>query len=141
MVPANFCARGYISSTDLSPSQNTGRHTAGHGHSALILSYAKQVRKKMIQVCKNPFKTAADLALLHKRLQNSLIAGSVKKDIHVHCEAAGIISESKMMYYFVYFQAGFTFALKRWIDTGCKESAEEIAQIIKNCVPAIWKNT
>lgn len=55
------------------------------------------------------------------------------------CEAAGILSESEMMYYFVYFQAGFTFALKRWIDTGCRESEEEIAQIIKNCVPAVWK--
>lgn len=55
------------------------------------------------------------------------------------CEAAGIQSESEMMYYFVYFQAGFTFALKRWIDTECKESEEEIARIIQNCVPAIWK--
>lgn len=54
------------------------------------------------------------------------------------CEAAGIRSEPEMMYYFVYFQAGFTFALKRWIDTGCRESEEELAKIIQNCVPAVW---
>lgn len=54
------------------------------------------------------------------------------------CEAAGIQSESEMMYYFVYFQAGFTFALKRWIDTGCLESEEEISQIMRNCIPSIW---
>lgn len=51
------------------------------------------------------------------------------------CEAAGIHSESEMMYYFVYFQAGFTFVLKRWLETDCKESEEEIAQVIQNCIP------
>lgn len=58
--------------------------------------------------------------------------------IKPNCEAVGILSESEMMYYFVYFQAGFTFALKRWTDNGCQESEEEIARIIQNCVPAIW---
>lgn len=37
-----------------------------------------------------------------------------------------------MMYYFVYFQAGFTFVLKRWLETDCKESEEEIARVIQN---------
>ena len=54
------------------------------------------------------------------------------------CEAAGITSESEMMYYFVYFQAGFTIALRRWVDNGCKETEEELARIIQNCIPAIW---
>lgn len=58
--------------------------------------------------------------------------------IKPYCTAAGISSEAEMMYYFVYFQAGFTFALKRWIDTGCQESEEDIARIIQNCVPSIW---
>lgn len=58
--------------------------------------------------------------------------------IKPNCEAAGIWSESEMMYYFVYFQAGFTFALKRWIDTGCREKEEEVALIIQNCIPWIW---
>lgn len=56
------------------------------------------------------------------------------------CEAAGISSESEMLYYYVYFQAGFTMALKRWVDTGCRESEEEMAQIIKNCIPGIWQS-
>ena len=54
------------------------------------------------------------------------------------CEAAGITSETEMMYYFVYFQAGFTIALRRWVDNGCKETEEELARIIQNCIPAIW---
>lgn len=54
------------------------------------------------------------------------------------CEAANIHSEAEMMYYFVYFQAGFTFVLKRWVDTECQESEEDIAGIVRNCVPSIW---
>lgn len=54
------------------------------------------------------------------------------------CKADGITSESEMMYYYIYFQAGFTMSLKRWVDTGCQESEEELAQIMKNCIPMIW---
>lgn len=55
------------------------------------------------------------------------------------CEAAKITSEAEMMYYFVYFQVGFTMLLKRWVDSGCQESASEIAGLISCCVPSIWK--
>lgn len=54
------------------------------------------------------------------------------------CIEAGITSESDMMYYFVYFQAGFTMLLKRWVDNGCIESEQEISNIIRNCIPSIW---
>lgn len=54
------------------------------------------------------------------------------------CEAAGITSENEIMYYFVYFQAGFTMVLKRWVDTGCQESEEEMALTLHKCLPAIW---
>lgn len=57
--------------------------------------------------------------------------------IKPRCKAAGIASESEMMYYYVYFQAGFTMALKRWVDTGCRESEDEMSQIIRNCIPPI----
>lgn len=57
------------------------------------------------------------------------------------CTAAGITSESEMLYYFVYFQAGFTMVLRRWVDNGCQESEELIAQTIENCIPAIWNVT
>lgn len=59
--------------------------------------------------------------------------------IKPRCQAAGITSEDEMMYYFVYFQAGFTMVLKRWVDTGCKESEAIIAQTLKNCIPAVWQ--
>ena len=59
--------------------------------------------------------------------------------IRPRCAAAGITSESEMLYYFVYFQAGFTMVLKRWVDTGCLQSEEELAQILQNCIPAVLK--
>ncbi len=55
------------------------------------------------------------------------------------CQKAGITSESEMLYYFVYFQAGFTLVLKRWVDQGCIEPASDIATILSNCIPYIWK--
>lgn len=53
------------------------------------------------------------------------------------CKKAGITSNEEIMYYFVYFQAGFTIILKRWVDTGCKEDEFQLAEIIKNCIPAV----
>lgn len=57
--------------------------------------------------------------------------------IRPRCEAAGIMDEAEMMYYFVYFQAGFTMVLRRWVDTGCQESEEKIAGMLQNCIPEI----
>lgn len=57
--------------------------------------------------------------------------------IKPRCEKAGITSEDEIMYYFIYFQAGFTMILKYWIDTGCKKSETELAETIKNCIPTI----
>lgn len=53
------------------------------------------------------------------------------------CKQAGIASNEEIMYYFVYFQAGFTIILKRWVDTDCKEDEVQIAKIIKNCIPTV----
>ena len=58
--------------------------------------------------------------------------------IKPRCEQAGVTSESEMMYYFTYFQAGFTMALRRWVETGCGESEEVMAEILKNCIPTLW---
>lgn len=55
------------------------------------------------------------------------------------CQKADITSESEMMLYFIGFQAGLTMILKQWVDTGCQESEEKIAQIIRNCIPLIWQ--
>lgn len=54
------------------------------------------------------------------------------------CQQAGIFLESEMMYYFVYFQSGFTNILKRWLEQGCMESEEEISRLLHNCIPNIW---
>lgn len=57
--------------------------------------------------------------------------------IKPRCLKAGITSEEDMIYYFISFQAGFTMVLKHWVDTGCKKGEDEVAAIIKNCIPTI----
>lgn len=52
----------------------------------------------------------------------------------------GLISESEMKFYFVGFQAGFIMILKRWVEGNCTESEEQIAQIVQNIIPSVWKN-
>lgn len=52
---------------------------------------------------------------------------------------AGITSETEMLLYFAGFQAGFTMILKYWVEQGCTESTEKIAEIIQNTVPSVWK--
>ena len=52
------------------------------------------------------------------------------------CQRAGISSEDEMMYYFVYFQAGFTIVLRRWVEGGCRHDERDIAGIIKKCIPS-----
>ncbi|WP_342756653.1 TetR/AcrR family transcriptional regulator [Kineothrix sedimenti] len=53
------------------------------------------------------------------------------------CESAGITNNSEMLYYLVFYQAGFTFVLKRWVDDDCKESPEKISDYLRNCLPRI----
>lgn len=55
------------------------------------------------------------------------------------CLKAGITSEDEMIYYFVGFQAGFTMILKRWVEQGCLENTDQIAHIIQNIIPSVWK--
>ena len=56
--------------------------------------------------------------------------------IKPRCRAAGILSEAEMMYYFVYFQAGFTMVLKRWVDCDCQESETDLAATLCNSLPS-----
>ena len=65
--------------------------------------------------------------------------GMWNRVIKPRCMRAGIRSEAEMMYYFVYFQSGFTMILKRWVDTGCTESEEQIAHLLSNCLPAVLR--
>ena len=57
------------------------------------------------------------------------------------CKNAGVVDEEEILYYLVFFQAGFTMTLRRWVETGCRESEEELADIIANCIPKMFSNT
>lgn len=61
------------------------------------------------------------------------------KVIESRCRKVGILDEEEILYYLISFQAGFTMALKHWVDTDCKINEKEVAKIIKNCVPNILK--
>lgn len=56
------------------------------------------------------------------------------------CQRAGILSEKEMMYYWVGFQAGYTMILKSWVENDCTEKVEQIAEIIHNIIPAVWRD-
>lgn len=46
-----------------------------------------------------------------------------------------IQNRTEILYSLVFFQAGFTSLLCRWVENGCRESPEEIASIIVKCLP------
>ncbi|MDU6340180.1 MAG: TetR/AcrR family transcriptional regulator [Clostridium sp.] len=52
------------------------------------------------------------------------------------CIQNGITSDEEIMYYLIYFQAGFTMTLKHWVDTDCKEDETKLAKIIRKCIPS-----
>ncbi|MGM9948013.1 TetR-like C-terminal domain-containing protein [Floccifex sp.] len=52
---------------------------------------------------------------------------------------ANLTNEKEMMFYWIGFQAGLTMIIKYWLDTGCMENEEQVAKMIHNCVPSIWK--
>lgn len=58
-----------------------------------------------------------------------------------HCRAAGITDEERMMYAFVFYQAGFTMVLKRWVDDDCQTPIDQMARTLEACTPALWANT
>lgn len=53
------------------------------------------------------------------------------------CQQSGITNDDEIMYYFIYFQAGFTMVLKHWVDTDCLMNESEIAAIIENSIPNV----
>lgn len=59
----------------------------------------------------------------------------MEKIVRPRCSAAGIDDESQVMYYFVFFQAGFTMVLRRWVDGGCEDRVDDVARTIEGCVP------
>ncbi|MBE6829351.1 MAG: hypothetical protein E7519_03990 [Ruminococcaceae bacterium] len=51
----------------------------------------------------------------------------------------GITEEEEMMYYFVFYQAGVTMCLKRWVDQGCQVPVEQICSYFLHCLANIEK--
>lgn len=88
---------------------------------------------KFIKNNKNFYK-----ACLQKRKNFPIEEGSSRifnLVVKPHCLKNNITDEDKMMYYFVFFQAGITMVLKRWVDNDCVDSEEDICKIIINCLP------
>ena len=48
--------------------------------------------------------------------------------------AAGITDERRMLYYFHYVRTGMTTILHLWLEDGCRETPEEIANILRNSI-------
>lgn len=59
------------------------------------------------------------------------------------CHKLGIRDEAEINYYVVFYQAGFTYLLRAWVENDCKESVDTIAKYIINCIskPIQLKNT
>ena len=80
-----------------------------------------------------PLRTRRDFPLLQgfDLLRNQIVIPL--------CRRSGIVCEEEMLFYFVGFQASFTMILRRWADRHCKESLEQMAQVIWNALPFIWR--
>lgn len=59
--------------------------------------------------------------------------------VHPLCEQAGITDIDEIEYDYLYFRAGFTIVLARWIEKGCLESKEKMAEILIRCMPYAWQ--
>ncbi len=57
------------------------------------------------------------------------------------CQKAGILSEEDMQYILIAFQAAFTNILRHWVDTGCHKSSDELAVIVEQSLPAVFRKT
>lgn len=62
-----------------------------------------------------------------------------KEVIQPLCIQNGITDPDEMTYYLIYFQAGFTMALRHWVDTNCQISEKQFAQLLIHCLPSIWQ--
>lgn len=77
-------------------------------------------------------------ACLQKRNSFPIQEGSkplFQQVIQPTCIQNGISDENDMLYLFTFYQAGVTMIYKRWIDGGCLEPEERIADLIVKCLP------
>lgn len=50
----------------------------------------------------------------------------------------GLSDESEMQYHFTFFKAGFLAVLSRWLQNGCPEPPEKLAQIILHRIKSLY---
>ena len=55
--------------------------------------------------------------------------------VRAACSKAGISDEKKITYYLVFFKAGFTASMFKWIETGCQDNMEKMSQTMCDCLP------
>ncbi len=53
------------------------------------------------------------------------------------CERTCVSNETERAYYITSFQAMIITCMRRWIETGCRETEEQIAEIVTNCIPKV----
>lgn len=53
-------------------------------------------------------------------------------------ETAGIREQKTIDYLLWHFQGGFLLCLQQWLEGGCKESDEEMAEMITRCFPELF---
>lgn len=52
-----------------------------------------------------------------------------------YCQRNGLNSQEERQYCLTFFQAGLAMVLRRWVNGGCQEPAEEIAALLWRCLP------
>lgn len=61
-------------------------------------------------------------------------AGAWETVILPYFHQKGLYDEASILLRFICFQAGFTHTLKAWVEDSCKQSCEEVASIIYDCL-------
>ena len=61
-----------------------------------------------------------------------------KVSVRPRCERAGIDDPEEMARMLVFFQAGFTMVLRRWVSRGCRDDVRSVARTLAACVPEAW---
>lgn len=48
-------------------------------------------------------------------------------------------TQQELTYYFTGFQGGMYMIIRKWLERSCQEPEEEIAKIIADCLPTVWR--
>jgi AcrR family transcriptional regulator len=62
------------------------------------------------------------------------IATAWKEEIEPVLKKGSLLSETELRYQFEYFNSGLHGVIRKWLNTNCQESTEELIKAIKRCV-------